>query len=377
MKKYILFLSATAILAACGNQQEDLKSLQKKESEIQTEIKKLNDSLKSVQDRIVKLHAISDTVELLTQVSLMEIQKAPFSHSVDIQGLISTDNNITLSAENGGKVIKVYVKEGQRVSRGQRLIDLDGSTIQANLAEVNTRLQLAKTLYEKQDRLWKQNIGTQIQWEQAKNNYEALQKQQEVLSAQLDKFQINSPIDGMIDAIMTNLGEITAPGLPVVRVVNLQDLEVSADVSEKYVGKFHVGDKVDVYFPAIRDTIETKIIAVGQVINTSNRTFTVHVSIPSGDDRLKPNLLAIVKATDFQTEAGIAVPSNLVQTENYDKFVFVAVKDGDKWKVERRDVQSGLSSNGMIYIESGLNPGDQVISDGYLSVEAGDNVEPQ
>lgn len=377
MKKYILFLSASAILAACGTP-EDLKSLQQKETEIQAQIKVLNDTLEAVQMRIAELESgNAPEQELLTQVSLLEIQKSSFSHTVDIQGIITTDNNITLSAENGGKVMKVYVKEGQRVSKGQRLLDLDGSIVEANLAEVNTRLELAKDLYEKQGRLREQNIGTEIQYIQAKNNYEALQKQKETLQTQLDKFLMKSPIDGTIDAVMVNLGEVTAPGVPVVRVVNLSDLEVTADVSEKYVGKFHNGDMVSVYFPAIKDTLSAKISAVGQVINTNNRTFTIHVNLASKDERLKPNLLAIVQATDFQSNEAIAVASNLVQTVGYEKFVLIAVEKEGKWVVEKRTVETGLTSGGMIYIESGLNTGDKVISDGYLNVEAGDNVEPR
>lgn len=377
MKKYILFLSASAILAACGTP-EDLKSLQQKETEIQAQIKVLNDTLEAVQMRIAELESgNAPEQELLTQVSLLEIQKSSFSHTVDIQGIITTDNNITLSAENGGKVMKVYVKEGQRVSKGQRLLDLDGSIVEANLAEVTTRLSLAKELYEKQGRLREQNIGTEIQYIQAKNNYEALQKQKETLQTQLDKFLMKSPIDGTIDAVMVNLGEVTAPGVPVVRVVNLSDLEVTADVSEKYVGKFHNGDMVSVYFPAIKDTLSAKISAVGQVINTNNRTFTIHVNLASKDERLKPNLLAIVQATDFQSNEAITVASNLVQTVGYEKFVLIAVEKEGKWVVEKRTVETGLTSGGMIYIESGLNTGDKVISDGYLNVEAGDNVEPR
>ncbi|MDX5321465.1 MAG: efflux RND transporter periplasmic adaptor subunit, partial [Bacteroidota bacterium] len=301
----------------------------------------------------------------------------PFIHTVDIQGIITTDNNITLAAENGGKVMQVYVKEGQTVSKGQRLLDLDGSIIEANLAEVRTRLELAKTTYDRQKRLFDKQIGTEIQLLQAKNNYEALKKQEATLATQLDKFQLKSPIDGVVDAVMVNLGEVTAPGVPVVRVVNLKDLEVAADVSEKYVGAFKKGDAVQVYFPALKDTIAAKIQAVGQVINTNNRTFTLHVSIPSNDSRLKPNLLAIIQAADFSSNEAIAVPSNLVQTEGYDKFILVAVKSDTTYTAEKRSVRTGLTSKGLIMIEEGLTPGDLIISEGHLSVEPGDIVQPQ
>jgi len=204
-----------------------------------------------------------------------------------------------------------------------------------------------------------------------------LKNQEATLATQLDKFQLRSPINGIIDAINVNLGEITGPGSPVVRVVNLTDLEVTADVSEKYVGNFKQGDQVSVYFPAIKDTLVAKIIALGQVLTPNNRTFSMNVAIQSKDNRLKPNLLAIIDATDFLAPQGISVPSNLVQTEGYDKFIMIAVKDGSGYIVEKRAVMTGLSSKGNIYIVSGLEAGDQVIVDGDLNVEAGYNVQPQ
>ncbi len=378
MKKLSLLLSASLILAACG-EQTGLKDLQKIEGELQNEIQKLNDSLERIQGKILVLKNDTDTGtdETLPQVRLETITPGEFRHTVSIQGIISTDNNIMLAAENGGKVLKVYVKEGQTVTKGQRLVDLDGSVIEANLAEIRTRLTLAKETYEKQDRLYKRQIGTQMQMLQAENNYKALQNQEATLTTQLDKYQLRSPINGIVDAINVNLGEITGPGAPVVRVVNLTELEVTADVSEKYVGAFKQGDQVRVYFPALKDTLVAKITALGQVINTNNRTFSMNVAIQSKDNRLKPNLLAIIEATDFLAPDGISVPSNLVQTEGYDKFIMVAVKDGSAYKVEKRAVTTGLSSAGSIFIQAGLEAGDLVIVEGHLNVESGDNVQPQ
>ncbi len=378
MKKLTFLLSASLMLAACG-EQNGLQDLVKIEGELQTEIQKLTDSLESVQGKIqaLKNEGDSGAAESLPQVRLATVTPAEFRHTVSIQGIISTDNNIMLAAENGGKVLKVHVKEGQNVTKGQRLIDLDGSIIEANLAEIRTRLTLAKETYEKQKRLYERQIGTQMQYLQAENNYKALKNQEATLATQLDKFQLRSPINGVVDAIDVNLGEITGPGAPVIRVVNLTDLEVTADVSEKYVGSFKQGDQVSVYFPALKDTLVAKITALGQVINTNNRTFSMNVGITSKDNRLKPNLLAIIEAADFVVPNGISVPSNLVQTEGYDKFIMVAVKDGDTWKAEKRAIQTGLSSQGSIFIESGLEAGDQIIVEGHLNVEAGDNVQPQ
>lgn len=378
MKKFAIILSAALFLVACGGT-ESLQDLEKQEAAIQAEIKKLNDSLTNVQARITELKESGDSnkKESFPQVRLLTVRPGEFTHTVAIQGIISTDNNITLSAENGGKVMRVYVKEGQSVVKGQRLVDLDGSVIESNLAELRTRMSLAKQTYEKQQRLWEKQIGTEMQYLQAKNNYEALKNQEATLSTQLDKFQLRAPVNGVVDAVMVNLGEVTAPGKPVVRVVNLNDLEVVADVSEKYVGAFKTGDKVRVYFPALGDTLTAKITAVGQVINTNNRTFTMHVAIASNDTRLKPNLLAIIQATDFRDAKGISVPSNLVQTMGNEKFIMVAVQQDTVYKADKRHVVTGLSSEGTIYVLSGLQDGDLVITEGHLNIEVGDIVQPK
>ena len=374
MKKLIWIFSATLLFAAC--EQDQLKKLEKEKAELESAIEKKQDALKEVEKKIAALQDSTEEVkDNSSLVSLDTLDPIRFVHSVEIQGIVSTDNNITLSAENGGKVIKVYVKEGQTVSKGQRLIDLDASVLENNLSELRTRLQLAEDTYRKQDALWKKNIGTEIQYLQTKNNYEALKDQETTLLSQLEKSQLRSPINGTVDDIMVNMGEMTTPGVPVVRVVNLSDIEVKADVSEKYVGAFKRGDKVSVYLPALRDTLQGSITAVGQVINPNNRTFTLHVAVSQNDGRLKPNLLAMITAVDYTNEKAICIPSNLVQTEGYRKFVMIAVEGQDGMQAVRRDITTGLTANGMIHIESGLLPGDIVITKGHLNLEPGDLIK--
>lgn len=381
MKKVFWIFSAALVMAACGEQDQLAKlnqekaDLEKSIEEDKTSIKEKETKLAEIEKQIAELDTTFKHEDKRSLVSIDTLATARFVHKVEIQGIVSTDNNITLSAENGGTVIKVYVKEGQQVSKGQRLIDLDASVLQNNLSELNTRLSLAKTTYDKQKALWEKKIGTEIQYLQAKNNYEALLDQKKVLESQLAKFQITSPINGTVDEVMVNMGEMTAPGVPVVRVVSLTDVEIKADVSEKYVGAFNRGDKVSIYFPALRDTLRGSITAVGQVINTNNRTFTLHVQVLGNDPRLKPNLLAMITAVDFETDKAITIPSNLVQTEGYRKFVMVAVPGEGGLRAEKRDVSTGLTSHGHIQIESGLSTGDLIITKGHLNLEPGDLVK--
>lgn len=375
MKYYSRIILALLVLSSCGAPSE-LDTLAKKEEELQGKIKELSDELETVQSQLKVLRSANDTTpDARNLVRIIELQPSVFKHAIDIQGLVSTNFNVTLSAENGGKVLQIHVKEGQRVTKGQKLVDLDGSVIENNLGELRTRLQLAKQLFEKQERLYKQEIGTELQYLQAKNNFEALKNQEASLLATLSKFQLRAPISGVVDEIMVNVGELTAPGLPVVRVVELTELEAVADVSERYVGSIKAGDKVSVYFPALQDTIIANISAVSQVINPNNRTFSLRVPLKGNHPGIKPNLLAIIQAVDFYQEEAIQVPANLIQTRGGEKFVLVAVANGNDLIAEKRNVVTGPSSGGSIFIESGLQAGDKVISDGYLSIEPGDKLQ--
>ncbi len=381
MKKQFVFALAMITLArACGPQSDkaaELEKLIKKEQELTTQKDQIDAELRALTVEISKLREELDTAKTDASVAVVleELSAGKFTHILDIQGVVTSDNNVTLSAENGGKVLRIHVKEGQRVSKGQKLVDLDGSILQSNINEVKTRLVLAEETYQKQENLFKQKIGTEMQYLQAKNNYEALKDQLNTLYTQLDKFNLKAPFDGTVDEVFVKAGELTSPGMPAIRVVNLKEIEVSADVSEKYVGAFKSGDPVRIYFPAIKDTINARISAIGQVINAANRTFKMTIDINSNDERLKPNLLAIIHASDFEKEQAITVPANLIQTIGTRKFIKVAVEKNGKWFADERDVQTGLSSKGRIYIESGLNAGDRIITQGYLNVEKGDELK--
>lgn len=363
------------LLYSCGAP-SDLDTLTKKEEELQGKIKGLSEELETVQNQLRELRSANDTTpDAGNLIRIINLEPSVFRHSIDIQGLVSTNYNVTLSAENGGRVLQVLVKEGQRVTKGQKLVDLDGSVIENNLGELRTRLELAKQVFERQERLYKQEVGTELQYLQAKNNFEALKNQESAIIATLSKFQLRSPINGVIDEIMVNVGELTAPGFPVVRVVELTDLEAVADVSERYVGSIKAGDKVSVYFPALQDTIIANISAVSQVINPNNRTFSLRVPLKGNHPGIKPNLLAIIQAVDFYKEQAIQVPANLIQTRGGEKFVLIAAANESGYVAEKRNVITGPTSGGFIYIESGLQAGDKVISDGYLSIEPGDKLQ--
>lgn len=376
MKKYFIFSLSALVLAACSpnDPAKKLEQLKAEKDKVHAELALLQSQEDSLQREIDKIKNQLDSSKEVAkaQVKVLTLQSSSFSHSVEIQGLVYSDNNVTLAAENGGKVLKVYVKEGDNVAKGQKLADLDGGILESQLAELNTRLELAEQTYKKQDALWKKRIGTEMQYLQAKNNYEALKNQKNTLMQQVSKFHLTAPFSGIIDEVFLREGEVSAPGMPAIRLVNLNNIEVKADVSEKYVGAFKRGDKVRVYFPALQDTVETAITAVGNVINPNNRTFTLHIALDNKNQIYKPNLLALIEAADFRAAEAISVPAKLVQTEGTRKFVFLAVQQDSNMVAQERTIETGPNAKGQILVSSGLNAGDQVVTEGYLNLENGD-----
>src|SRR5690606_14136693 len=195
---------------------------------------------------------------------------------------------VMISAETAGTIERVHVKEGQRVGAGQVLVTLDAAILRNAVAELKTSLELANTIFEKQSRLWEQKIGTEVQYLEAKNNKESLERKLATTQSQLAQAVVKAPFAGTVDDVTAREGEMASPGVPLVRITSPQDTYIKADISERYIGKLGVGDEVEVYFPVQDMRAKSTIAAVSQVINPENRTFSVEVKIPKVDITLKP-----------------------------------------------------------------------------------------
>ncbi|MEX1240549.1 MAG: efflux RND transporter periplasmic adaptor subunit [Cyclobacteriaceae bacterium] len=345
-----------ARLAELKDQQADLtKEIQKLEGEIAVENP---DSVAGVRAKDVG-------------VSELTLQK--FDHYIQTQGHIESDNNVLVSAEMMGVVTNVYVTEGQTVSRGQVLAQIDNSVMSRNIESMESQLELATSVYERQKNLWDQKIGTEVQFLQAKTNKESLAKQLASLREQKDKTKIKSPISGTVDAISVKVGENMAPGMPAVRVVNTSDLKIQAPVSEAYVTDIKKGDKVLVNISELKKEVEAKVTFVGRTIDRLSRTFNVEVALPSNPD-LRPNMTATVRIIFNSDPAAVVVPINVVQEINDEKIVYIAEEKG-KRMVATRKVITVEGVYGNLAQVTGLNAGDKLITVGYQGLNDGDFIK--
>ncbi len=368
----ILFFSIAILLAVSCKQEEkaDLNSLKAKREALRQRIAGIEDSIAVLDQQIEKL----DTNKRYTLITTVPVEEKTFQHFFEVQGVIEADKNVTLYPEMGGVVRSILVKEGQKVNKGQVLIDFDTELIRLQIKEVETNLELAQTAYDRQKRLWDKKIGSEMQYLQAKNQKETLEASLSTLKAQLRKNQITAPFSGIIDEIWPKLGELTSPQTRAIRLVNLDKVYLKADVSEAYLGKIDVGTDVEVYFPAFDTTAIAKVAMIGNYINPNNRTFQIQVNLENTQNHIKPNLMAYLRVKDFEQENAVVVPERLIQENpTGGKFLFVASDSKGVVKVSRIDVEVGQTYKSQTMVSQGLSANAVLVDKGARSIK--DNQE--
>jgi RND family efflux transporter MFP subunit len=374
--KPIAVLFALIAVVSCGPKNES--ELSKKQSELaakEKEMAKLRTEINKLQDEIEKLDTTPKDNAI--GVRVLEILTDAFENSFEMQAMVESDKNVLITPEIPGRVIRILVKEGQKVTTGQALVILDGSVAQAQIAELENTMILAKENYDRIKILWDQKIGSEMQYLQAKNQYENLQKSLNTAKTQLGKYTLRSPISGQVDEIKVNVGELagTMTGGAVMRVVNTNDLKLKANVSERYTTALKQGQKVNVFYPSLNKTVAEKITAVGNVIDINNRTFSVYVSANALKNQLKPNMLAIVSATDFVEEKVISIPTKLLLNDGTKDYVYALKKQGNKYIAYRAYVEVNRKFASHSLIASGLETGTLIVSEGYGGIVEGDEVK--
>lgn len=373
MKKIIFLFSAAILIISCGKEakKSSLEELNSKKITLTTKIDSLNNLLKSVEAEISKL----DLDKNLQTITIVPVKNDIFKHFLEIQGVAKANKNIEISPELGGTVTAILVKEGQKVQSGQLLIQLDDSSIKNSINELNTQLSLAKTTFERQERLWKQKIGSEMQYLQAKAQKESLENNLSSLRTQARKMKITAPFSGVVDEIFPRLGELTNPQMPTVRLLNLDNVYVEADVTETYLPIIKQGTETLVYFASIGKETNTKISQVGNYINPSNRSFKIRINIDNKDQSIKPNLLADIKIVDFET-TGIIIPATLVQQDQTgNNYVFTVTTENKSHKVLKNIITIANEYNNEIYVSEGLKVTDTLVNAGARFVKDGDKVK--
>lgn len=381
MRTIYSLLIATLLLVSCGKKEEtidtvletkDVEKIRAKKAELDEKQQELAEQIKRLNDTIAKL----DPSEKIPLITTIIAKQDVFNHYLELQGNVMTKQNVLIYPEVSGLLEKVYVKEGQRVSKGQVLAKIDDAGAKEQLAQLEVNATLAKTTYERQKRLWDQKIGSEIQYLQAKTNYESLENQVAQVKKQIAKFNVTAPFSGIIDDVISDEGTVVA-GVAIFRIVNLQNMYIETDVPESYVKSVTNGKKVTVDFPILGTTVDTKVRQTGNFINPSNRTFKIEVAVPNKKGNIKPNLTAKLKINDYTNTNAILIPQSIVSENGKGQQYVYVIKDTKKVKDRRQGtseqviITTGKTDGDFIEVLSGLSEGDEIVDEGARSVKEG------
>jgi membrane fusion protein, multidrug efflux system len=310
------------------------------------------------------------------RVRTQEIAVSDFEHYFRVNGSVEAVRNAIISPETNGQMSSITVSSGERVGEGRVVARLNTSVIERNIEEVKTQLEMAETVYQRQQRLWKQGIGSEMQYLEAQNAYRNLRSRLATLESQLDLAVLRAPFAGIVDEIFIKEGELASPGTPVMQIVNLATLNVNADISERYIGQVNRGDSVILRFPFMPDFQErVPVYRLGNVVNPDNRSFRLQLRIANPGERLKPNMVANLSVRYRSAADVVVVPTILIKQDVQGHFVYLAREnDRGDWHAQQTYIERGPESEGRTVIEGGLSPGDLLITDGHNLVGDGDPV---
>jgi len=368
MKKSLFLILVIAIAGCNPDNPEAIKRklimLKEKQMVINNEIGRLEHELEK------------DTTQVNTEktisVKINELTFEEFNHYILINGNVDAEKHVFVSPELNGQVEKIYVSEGEKVKKGALLVSLNTKVIESNIADVKTGLELARKVFNKQHELWKQNIGSEIQYLNAKNAKESAENRLKTLKTQMEMGRIRAPFSGYIEKISGKEGEMASPGKAILEIVNLSEMKIYADVSEKYLANIKEGDTTIARFPSLPGIeIEVPVYRTGNVIDRNSRTLTIELKIDNPDNQLKPNLMATVMLNDFSKDSALVVPSGIVKKDIQGSYLYVADDTGGNTIAHKVYIQTGLNYKDKIMIINGVKEGDKVVIAGYSEVSDG------
>jgi RND family efflux transporter MFP subunit len=368
----ILLVSFTLLAVSCkrdnaagGDKKAQLADLKKQQADLNMKIAALEKEL-GAGDAAKK--------EKVLFVTTQKVTPSVFQHFIELQGAVVADDEYFLNAKAAGSITKMNLKVGDRVTAGQVVAEIDDDMVRQQIEEIKKRWELASEVFQKQEALWKQNIGSEVQYLSAKNNKEALEKTMATIEKSREYYRIVAPVSGVVDEVNLKMGQVVSPGIPLAKIVNLSKLKVKVDAPETYAGKLRSGNSVVVNFPDLNKEIPSKINYIGNSVNPLNRTFKVEIPIRANEANVLPNMASVVKVIDYTNNGAFVVPINLVQKDLTGND-YVMIEAGGLAK--KALVKVGQMYGDKAEILSGLKSGDNIVVTGYQDLNDGDKVQLQ
>lgn len=366
-KSFFLIL----IIAIAGCDPKSPEAIKNKLIQLKEKRMVINNEIAALEQKLKK-DSLQINSEKAIPVKVKELEYEHFKHFIIVTGNVEAEKHVFVSPEINGQIEKIYVSEGDKVKKGDLLVSLNTKVIESNIKDVKTSLELARKVFKKQSELWKQQIGSEMEYLNARNAKESAENRLNTLRTQLEMSRIRAPFNGFIEKISGKEGEMASPGMVLLEIVNLSEIKINADLSERYLTEVHEGDTSLVNFPSLPG-VEKKvpIYRTGDVINKNSRTFTIELKIDNPERELKPNLMATIMLEDFSKDSAIIVPSAIIKKDINGSYVYVTSDNGNETIAQKKYIETGLSYKENTMITEGLNVGEKVVTSGYSEVSDG------
>lgn len=328
----------------------------------------MNKKIRELENELKSLHKEIK----YTKVKVKELKGETFEHYINVFGNVEAVQYAQVSPEMSGQIRSIHVKAGERVKKGQLLVTLNTDAIESQIQALETSYNLTKITFERQDELWRQGIGSEIEYLSAKSAKESMEAQLKAMKAQEEMSQIIAPFDGIVDKIFQKEGTLASSMMPVLEMVNLNSLQIKAAISEKYIGKVTTGQWVELSFPYVSDTFTTPIMRTSKVINDKSRTFEIEVRLNNPGEKIKPNMVSGIRIKDYSADDALVVPSLVISKDIEGDYVYIVNEKTNQTVVEKRYITAYIDTyKDQTQIINGLKKGDKVIVDGYHLVSSG------
>ena len=373
MIKWYMIIVMIVFLSSCGDE-EGLEGKKSELNKLKKEAVELNKKITELQQQILQRDSTDKKNKKIVKVIVLK--QETYVHRIRIDGVVKTDEDIMITPEFQGRIDQLYVKEGETVHKGQILAQINTDVLKEQLQELQIRYDLAQTIYKKQSELWAKKIGSEVQYLEAKNNKEALEKNVKKISKQLKLASITSPIEGVIESIFQKEGAVANPVQPFAWIVNIESLYVESENAESYVPNIKIGDSLTVILennPAKKAVIQS----IGNVINPQNRSFKIKIKISNNSGMVKVNALAELLIPDVIVDSALVVPAYCIQKDIKGQYIYI-IKPNQRGQdiAIRKYVKPGnTNENNQTLIKDGLAESDKIVVQGYNHISNGMEVK--
>jgi len=315
------------------------------------------------------------TEELVKTVNVRTsiISPSNFNSYVRVVGNVVTSDDILISAEVSGKVLRYRAQEGESVRAGQTIINIDDAKLKQEHARLEALTSQARENYERLKKIYEEDgIGSEIDYLNAKYAYDQSSSSLESIKVDLENTSIKAPFTGVVEEIMFEVGEMVSPGSPTVRLIGDQNYKISAGVPARYSAAINQGDEVAIWFDThFADTTKERITFVGNSINPDNRTFRIEIDLDETEG-MKVDMISNIRLLTLEQENVVVVSEEFIYSKD-GRYVSYVIAENEEGKAVAREkvVTLGPSYRSNVIVESGLEPGEELITIGSAFLNNG------